>query len=345
MSDHLAVSDISGEQRPRSRPRREWSGSPVPGRASAERTDARVVLERIARDAVEVLGTETGAIALVTAQGDIAEFIAIGFSDRTDGGANPPARAILDVILEDPRPIRVNDLTDAPVLGLLSGISGVGSVLAAPILIGDEVLGVLYVGNHASGPFGDADERVLVELAATAALVVDHGRLREETARRREWAATSAEVAFALVSNAEGEAMDLFVDRLLHLADADFVALLQVSQVTGSLVVNAVRGLEEEALQGAVLPAAKSFARSVLEGTHPLLIGDCVDAGVEVAQRTPLGPAMAIPLLAPRRAEAVLFVARVPGAREFTPTDLEMTADFAELATVALELAAPAPFH
>jgi GAF domain-containing protein len=309
---------------------------------STEQANLRVVLNRIVHAASEQAGAEFGALALVSPRGELSGFISIGVADEPgDVVALPPSLGVVEAIISYPTPLRSTDAAEASAFGFPSSYPWVNSFLGVPVVAGDEVLGSLYVGNHVSGGFSDRDERVLVELAAAAALAIDHGRLSEEAERRRDWAETSAELASALLTSADDEAIDLFVDRLLHLVDADFVGVFQVSQVTGVLVASTVRGVEEDNFEGAVLAMSESFARGVFEGKHPLLMDDGIDPALGIAHETSFGPAMVVPLLAPSRAEAVLLVARVQGSREFSVTDLELTADFSQLATIAMELAAP----
>ncbi|WP_187270556.1 GAF domain-containing protein [Lacisediminihabitans profunda] len=298
------------------------------------------MLRRLVTAAVDAGGADSGALALFSPKGAVTNFVSVGRPEQVDttGTLDSPL-GIVDLVLDNPRPIRLSVPGNAS--GSVPELRTVESILGVPVAVGDEVLGCLYLCNHESGLFSDRDERILEEWALAAALAADHGRVLAEVRRRRDWTAISAEVASALVTSTDSEAMDLFTDRLLGLTGADFVALLQVSQVTGSLVVSAVRGLEEEDLDAAVLAVPGTRARGIFEGRHPILIDDCVEVGLSILREGALGPGMVIPLTAPSRAVSILLVARSSGAPPFGGTDLEMTADFAELATVALALATP----
>ncbi|WP_394771294.1 GAF domain-containing protein [Lacisediminihabitans sp.] len=308
--------------------------------ASDDRASLRIVLRRLVTAAVDAGGADSGALALFSPDGVLTEFVSVARAEQVDAAGNLDSPlGIVDLVLDNPMPIRLSP--PATTSGSIAERRTVESLLGVPVAIGDSVLGCLYLCNHKSGLFGDRDERILEEWAAAVALAADHGRVLEELRVRRDWTATAAEVASALVTSADSEAMDLFTDRLIALTDADFVALLQVSQVTGSLVVSAVRGLEEDALDAAVLPVPGARAHGIFEGRHPILIDDCSEAGLGILREGTLGPGMVVPLIAPNRAESILLVARASGKPQFRGTDLEMTADFAGLATVALALATP----
>ena len=76
------------------------------------------------------------------------------------------------------------------------------AVLAVPILIATRVEGLLYASNPASRPFTDADEALLVRLAAHAAVAIRHAQLyrqaQADLAERRTAEAALAQAAAAL---------------------------------------------------------------------------------------------------------------------------------------------------
>jgi sigma-B regulation protein RsbU (phosphoserine phosphatase) len=64
-------------------------------------------------------------------------------------------------------------------------ISGVRSLVAAPMLDSEGCVGMIALGAKRRGPFGEADMELLVALASAAALRLRNLALSEETARRR----------------------------------------------------------------------------------------------------------------------------------------------------------------
>jgi hypothetical protein len=58
---------------------------------------------------------------------------------------------------------------------------GLTSILGVPLLLGKQVLGVLYAANRRARPFGRDDVALLASLAAHAAIAIDNARLLSET--------------------------------------------------------------------------------------------------------------------------------------------------------------------
>ncbi len=61
------------------------------------------------------------------------------------------------------------------------GDEGLTSILGVPLLLGKQVIGVLYAANRDVRPFGREDAALLVSLAAHAAIAIDNARLLAET--------------------------------------------------------------------------------------------------------------------------------------------------------------------
>ena len=64
--------------------------------------------------------------------------------------------------------------------GAVSG-EGIRAIIGVPLLLGSQVIGVLFAANRTVRPFGAEASALLVSLAAHAAIAVDKARLLEET--------------------------------------------------------------------------------------------------------------------------------------------------------------------
>ncbi len=312
-------------------------------RAVIEHIDLPIVLRRIVEAGVELVGAQYGALGVVSADGGLEQFINVGMPPElvTQIGHLPEGHGLLGALIKDPHPIRIPELsTDPRSVGFPANHPPMSSFLGVPIRVRDEVYGNLYLSNQASGEFSEEDEQLVTALAATAGIAIENARLFAETRRRQSWAAASAEIIAALLSSDDGGVVSILAARVLALSEADVVWVLQSTADPEFMTVETARGIEEASIQGMRLPVAGSLSASVIEGRQPRLIDDGSDYELVLGGDRALGPIMAVPLISAGQATGVLLVGRLRGARRFTRADLEIAADFAGQASVAMELAA-----
>ncbi len=311
--------------------------------AVIENLDLPVVLRRIVEAAVELVGAQFGALGVVAADGSLEQFIHIGMSSDAVAtiGHLPEGHGLLGALIDDPRPIRLSQRSDDPrSIELPDGHPEMESFLGVPIRVRNEVYGNLYLSNQATGRFSDEDEQLVTALAATAGIAIENARLYAETRRRQNWSTASAEITATLVSRDEADSISTLAGRVLQLAEAHLVWVLLPSAEPGMITIETARGIDEERLEGTDILLDGSIITSVLEGRQPRLVDDGSWGEAGLSNGRKIGPAMAVPLIADGRPHGVLFVARVNGSARFTTSDLEMSADFAGQASLAVELAA-----
>ena len=117
-----------------------------------------------------------------------------------------PGQGLGGQVLRTGRPWRTADYATDPRFSkeYLAGARAEGhlAVLAVPIRIAARVEGLLYASNHASRPFTDRDEAILVRLATHAAVALQNAHLYQqaqaEVAARRTAEAALAQAAAEL---------------------------------------------------------------------------------------------------------------------------------------------------
>ena len=310
--------------------------------AVVEHIELPVVLERIVQAAVDLVGSEYGALGVIAPGGGLEQFIHVGIPPEQALiiGHLPEGHGLLGALIDDPHPIRLEHLhDDSRSSGFPAGHPAMESFLGVPIRVRDAVYGNLYLSNQSSGAFSPEDEQLVESLAASAGFAIDNARLFAETRRRQAWSAASAEITAAMLSSNQSDSLSTLVSRVLVLAESDLVCMILPSSTEGTLVVEIARGQGESDIVGRSFPASGTLAASVLEGKQPRLVGDGGPDARLFSIDHPLGPMMAVPLIAAGRAEGVLLVARMAGGLRFAPCDLEMAADFAGQASLAVQLA------
>lgn len=311
--------------------------------AVVQLTDLPGVLKRIAEVALELVDARYAALGVLAPGGGLEQFIHVGMpaDTATSIGHLPEGHGILGALIDDPQPIRLEHLgRDPRSTGFPAHHPRMEGFLGVPIRVRDEVFGNIYVTEHLTGAFTEEDQELLTALAATAGIAIDNARLLEDSRRRQRWSAAAAEVTSALLAEGARDSLGFIAERVVALAEADLVCVvLHTGAGTDSIRVETSRGALAERVRGLVLPAAGTLVAQVMEGGQPVLL-DREETPAE--QTTPwagLGPTMAIPLADTGRERGVLTVSRNRGSPRFTAADVEMAADFAGQASVALALA------
>jgi PAS domain S-box-containing protein len=166
--------------------------------------DIDTVLQRIADGARTLCASDRAAIFLRDDRADV-------MVSRFRVGPSVPSYDELHIrrgeglggmVMQTGRPLRTSSYqTDPRVPDSLRAIAeqrGTVTLMAVPILIADEVAGLLYVSNRSARAFGDEDEAVTIRLAEQAAIAIQNARLfaREGAARAEAEAANRGKDEF-----------------------------------------------------------------------------------------------------------------------------------------------------
>ncbi|MFL5927888.1 MAG: GAF domain-containing protein [Gaiellaceae bacterium] len=137
-----------------------------------------VLLPRI-RD---ILSAETCAVLLVDEKGrELVARAAVGIEEEVERGVRIPiGGGFAGRVAAERRPVVLDAVDHAHVLNPILLEKGIKSLLGVPLLVRDEVLGVLHVGTLTPRKFS-ADEVELLQLVAErVALAIERTRLHEE---------------------------------------------------------------------------------------------------------------------------------------------------------------------
>jgi two-component system, NarL family, sensor histidine kinase DevS len=181
------------------------------------------LLERIVSLAREQVGARYAALAVLDDEGSFEQFIPVGMSsEEISRMAHPPTgQGLLSIAKRGARTIRISDIQkDSRSVGFPDHHPTMKSFLGVPIILGDFLLGQIYLTDKENYPeFTEDDERVIETLAAYAAVAISNARLYRDLidqdralAQRNEDLALLNDVAAALASSLE---VDEILDRTL----------------------------------------------------------------------------------------------------------------------------------
>ena len=148
------------------------------------------VLRRILESATSLVDARYGALGVLDPSGSgLTEFLTTGMDDATIAaiGASPQGLGVLGMLVTDPRPIRLADLSAHPDrTGFPPNHPPMTTFLGVPIRVRGEVFGNLYLTDKADGlPFTEIDEELAVGLATTAGVAIENSRLHERVGELR----------------------------------------------------------------------------------------------------------------------------------------------------------------
>ena len=148
--------------------------------------DLNTTLQRIVDAAAELSGAKYAALGVLdegVPDRRVREFVTHGVSadERLRIGAPPTGHGILGVLINDPKPLRVDNLGNHPLsYGFPANHPPMTTFLGAPIRIGNRVFGNLYLTERiGGGPFTEQDTELVVALAAAAGVIIENARLYE----------------------------------------------------------------------------------------------------------------------------------------------------------------------
>ncbi|QKG27123.1 sensor histidine kinase [Actinomadura verrucosospora] len=309
--------------------------------------DLETVLRRITEAATTLVDARYGALGVIDEEGEgLVQFVTVGVTGDEIAaiGHWPHGLGILGLLIKDPRPLRLRDLSEhAESFGFPSGHPPMRTFLGVPIRVRDEIFGNLYLTEKAGGGvFEEEDEVVVTALATAAGVAIENARLYQEARRRERWLEASAEISTKLLSGTDTHRVtSLVAERARQIADAGLATVALIDEAGREFVVEAADGADAGLVRGLRLAKGQSIAGKVFEEGEALRLAD--GAAAARAAGTPvdleIGPLLAVPLGVDSSARGVLSVINAPGEPAFSEGTQRLLEAFAGQAAVALELA------
>ncbi len=319
------------------------------GRLLAATLDADRILDVIAEKCREILGAEAFGLFDLQADGRLRYVRGFGLDPAFVRqhtlalGEGVVGRAALER-----RSVQTVDLLTDPAIELGPAArariehEGSRALVAVPILIRSEILGVLAV-YHAPGFRIPAEETEFLEiLASHAAVALDTVRLFAQTRRRQEAAETLAALTQTLTGSLDlPTVLSLVADgvRRLLASDGGAVGLVEPG---GAIRLSVAVGLGADAFRDMVIRPGQGVGGRVLETGAPFWTADYLSDPrisrdfAERVRATGLVAELAVPVRVREELVGVLWAlygrpVDIPGE------DIELAADLAQVVAIAVE--------
>lgn len=301
-------------------------------------------LRKIVSTAIELVDARYGALGVRGHDDELVEFVyeGIDVATRHQIGDLPEGRGVLGVLLHDPKPIRLENISSHPAsVGFPPNHPEMRTFLGVPVRIRDDVFGNLYLTEKSGGqPFSEDDEVLVQALAAAAGIAIDNARLYEQARARQSWIAATRDIGTELLSGTDPA-------RVFRLVADEAQKLSGAIATVVAVPVDPERPTDE--LSELVVAASAGEIGGIAQTSIPLqgtAIGDAF------LQRKPLrfkeadigvgdfnGPALVLPLRATDAVAGVLVAMRPTGGQPFSVGELDLMAGFADQAALAWQLA------
>ncbi|MFI6865552.1 GAF domain-containing protein [Nocardia sp. NPDC050406] len=306
--------------------------------------DLDETLRTIVRCAIDLVDARYGALGVRdtgSGTGRLSEFVHEGIDARTREliGDLPTGRGVLGLLIEQPEPIRLTDLSrHSASVGFPACHPPMRTFLGVPVKVRDEVFGNLYLTEKADGQeFTAGDEAIVQALAAAAGVAIENARNFEQARQRQQWLEVTQEVT--TLSIAEGLSPQLF--ELV----ADRVRALTGSAATLLVLSDQPATGEDDALVCEVLAAAG--AAELVGRQIAIQVKQPVPDGIPTAEwvdllrdaPTPPGSTRLFELRTGASLIGALITAAPAGAPALDESTRASVTSFADQCALALQLA------
>jgi signal transduction histidine kinase len=145
------------------------------------------VLQRVVSLARDLASARYAALGVPDQQGGLEQFLYSGMTQQQVAaiGHLPEGRGLLGALMHSSRPIRLRNIADDPrSVGFCDYHPPMTSFLGVPIISKGQLLGTLYLTDKiGADEFTVEDEKLIVMLAAHAAIAIENARLYQQTQR------------------------------------------------------------------------------------------------------------------------------------------------------------------
>ena len=241
--------------------------------------DLEAVLDRLLEAARELTGARYAAMGVLNRDRDgLERFVTRGVDEATHRaiGDLPRGRGLLGVLIDDPQPLRLDDINAHPrSYGFPAHHPEMVTFLGVPVLIRGRAWGNLYLSTKEDGePFDDADEQTIVTLAGWAGIAIENARLYSQVDERRHELERAVRSLEANTAIARAIGADTRLDRVLELVVKRARALVHARAVAVLLAdgegyfVRATAGELAPELSGARVALDPEFALTGVRSRH-----------------------------------------------------------------------------
>ncbi|HET7011188.1 MAG TPA: GAF domain-containing protein [Anaerolineales bacterium] len=345
LADHIAIalSHVRSRAEMRAALEREHLLNQV-AEAVASALDLPEVLQRVARLAAELTGSDFSAISLLEPGGDrLGPPYLYGLPNDPRFTPGPRGRGLVWRVIEKAGPVVLDEYAADPHALPAWVEAGVQAFLGIPLVAGDQVIGAMGLfTRHRGKAFGKEQLAIAEGIARMAAIAVSNARLYSEASRRAEEAQALIRTARSITASLDlVTVLSMIAEQARDLLHADGSRIHLLDPERGVLRCLVALDTHAEALLSLELPRGSGLVGWVMEHGAPLLSNEPTsDPRSLHVPGTPQDEPECIimaPLTVRQRTMGVMVVMREGRARPFHNSDLDLLTALAAQAAVAIE--------
>lgn len=312
--------------------------------AASSSLELDVVLRNVIEMTCEAIKARDGAILEIELETGDLVFMSASHEDLL-GQRIPAGKSVAGWVAENRQVTYANDVSADSrwYAGFDNSVDlDIDSLLCAPLIFHDQLIGVIEIINKRQGCFSEEDANLLEAVASIASVALENARLYTSTRDRAEELLLLNEIGLALTRTLDYNALvDNALARVQRLFQAEHVSLLQPDPYTGELVfIKALTGKDPIDIDVCLEPG-EGFAGWALEHRQAVLVDNARNDqrfSTRVDKQTGMQTCslMAVPLLT---AESEIGVIEVVSERAaaYTNEDLRTLQSLASTLAVALD--------
>jgi PAS domain S-box-containing protein len=304
-------------------------------------------IEAVLRVSVEETGKALGVSRCYVRLGELGEDIPIRAEWDAPGidpiGPAAPNLPVTNLALKERRTVAVADVANAPELEdpALGGVQtvldiGTRAVLAIPILVFEQTIGVFGLHRNEAGPWLPAEISLAEAVGREFGLAIHTAQLLEENKQRLDRQAALVQAAQVMTSELRVETvLQRLVVEVTKLLDATAADCYLYDARRGVLRCAAVYGLPAELIEFE-FPADRALAGEAMRRGRGTVSTDYDEAEAPHPAYEGFAAAMVAPMTWWGEVRGVIGVGTKDSERTFSPEDVEVLEAFASLGSVAL---------
>ena len=297
------------------------------------------VLDLVLREAVALMNATSGSVVLVDPHTQLLEIeVAIGLNKEARQLKLAIGQGVTGWVAKTGQPLRIPDVTAD--VRYVSVRTDVRSELAAPLVLEDELIGVLNVDSTRPNAFSAADEELLVALANQAAQVIHNAWLHEAVAHNvRRLDALFQVVQSSISSLNLEEILQHVTADAGRLMDAKVCSLMLLNTAQDQLELRACDGASADYLTKPAIPVSDSLIGTVVRRRKPIQVYNVQDHDayrhIELARQDGLVSLLSVPMSVGTTVLGALSVYSGQPYR-YSKQDIHILATLANLAAIAI---------